>query len=210
MTNEEIEKLRGYYDSLMEQKWMLDGLAQKGHLTLGSRQFQVIAEELRRIESDFPGLLPQFKDSEFFKNQTTYDLGAFRSYIATAVSRLKARLSSLTEISIPMRVTREGVFFAGQFYDALQRIAEILSQATQSILLIDGYIDEKVLNLVTNTTLSVWLVGPKMLRQHALTPVLPNTTNAVFQGFLTECDCLKFPAPEISPLKINNLVTLTK
>jgi hypothetical protein len=50
----------------------------------------------------------------------------------------------------------------------------------------------------------------KMLRQHALTPVLHNSTNAVFQGFLTECDCLKLPAPEISPLKINNLVTLTK
>jgi hypothetical protein len=61
-----------------------------------------------------------------------------------------------------------------------------------------------------STTLSVWLVGPKMLRQHALTPVLPNSTSAVFQGFLMECDCLKLPAPEISPLEINNLVTLTK
>ena len=61
-----------------------------------------------------------------------------------------------------------------------------------------------------NTTLSVWLGGPKMLRHHALTPVLPHATNAVFQGFLTECDCLKLSTPEISPLKINNLVTVTK
>ena len=63
---------------------------------------------------------------------------------------------------------------------------------------------------ILSTTLSVWLVGPEMLRPHALTPVLPNSTNAVFQGFLMECDCLKLSAPEISPLKINNLVTLTK
>ena len=62
----------------------------------------------------------------------------------------------------------------------------------------------------TSTTLSVWLVGPKMLRQHALTPFFPASTDAVFQGFLTECDCLKLSTPEISPLKINNLVTVTK
>ena len=62
----------------------------------------------------------------------------------------------------------------------------------------------------TSTTLSVWLMGLKMLRQHALTPVLSNSTNAVFQGFLTECGCLILPAPDIFPLKISNLVILTK
>jgi hypothetical protein len=49
-----------------------------------------------------------------------------------------------------------------------------------------------------------------MLRPHALPLVLPNSTNGVFQGFLTERDCLKLPAPDISPLEINNLAALTK
>jgi len=61
-----------------------------------------------------------------------------------------------------------------------------------------------------STTLSVWLVGSKMLRQHALTPFLPDSSSAVFQGFLTRRDRLKLPMPGISPLKINKLVTLTK
>jgi len=61
-----------------------------------------------------------------------------------------------------------------------------------------------------STTLSVWLVGLKMLRRQALTPGLSSSTNAVFQGFLTEWGCLTFPGPDIFPLQINNLVILTK
>jgi hypothetical protein len=47
------------------------------------------------------------------------------------------------------KVTREGVYFAGQKFDALRRVREIFSDATASILLIDTYISEDVLDLLT-------------------------------------------------------------
>jgi len=65
-------------------------------------------------------------------------------------------LSSVSMVNLPsMMVTREGVFFAGQYFDALQRVREILSNAKQSIVIIDGYINEDVLNLVTSKNTAV-------------------------------------------------------
>lgn len=53
-------------------------------------------------------------------------------------------------VEVPtMKVTREGVFFAGQYYDALQKFNEIISQTQKSLAIIDGYVDESVLNILT-------------------------------------------------------------
>lgn len=59
---------------------------------------------------------------------------------------------------------KQGVFFEGQFFDAYVFISDILKEASQSITLIDNYIDEKTLlhlskktnkdikiNIITNT-----------------------------------------------------------
>lgn len=67
-------------------------------------------------------------------------------------------LLSNTEDSVALPdITREGVFFAGQYFDAFQRATEILSQAQQEIVIIDGYIGESVLKMLTakNTTVNV-------------------------------------------------------
>lgn len=59
-------------------------------------------------------------------------------------------LSNIPTVDVPsMKVTHEGVFFAGQYFDALKLVSEILSHAQQSIVIIDGYINEDVLNLLT-------------------------------------------------------------
>lgn len=57
-------------------------------------------------------------------------------------------LESLTSLEIA-KVTSEGVYVAGQVYDALRKIQDILSKAQQSIVIIDGYVDEKVLDMLT-------------------------------------------------------------
>jgi len=54
-----------------------------------------------------------------------------------------------------MKVSREGIFFAGQYFDALSKAAEILSVANQSIWIIDGYISLDVLNLLAPKKSSV-------------------------------------------------------
>lgn len=47
-----------------------------------------------------------------------------------------------------MKVGREGIFFAGQYYDAIQRASEILAAAKSAIVLIDGYVGREVLDLL--------------------------------------------------------------
>lgn len=54
-----------------------------------------------------------------------------------------------------VKVTRQGIFFAGQTFDALLMFQEIISAAKQKISIIDGYIDEKLLKLLTNKAAGV-------------------------------------------------------
>lgn len=83
-------------------------------------------------------------------------------------------LANLPIISIPsMTITREGVFFAGQHYDALQKISEIFARATKSLIIIDGYIDANVLNLLTGKQAVVEVfILTKLNKQNQLKPDL--------------------------------------
>ncbi len=49
-----------------------------------------------------------------------------------------------------LQTTKEGVFFAGQYFDALQIVKQILLNAQQSIIIIDRYINDDVLKLLTS------------------------------------------------------------
>lgn len=64
------------------------------------------------------------------------------------LATLEPRLSKV--VNVPsMKVVREGVFFAGQYFDALRLTTEILASAQRSMVIIDGYINIDVLNLFT-------------------------------------------------------------
>ena len=56
---------------------------------------------------------------------------------------------SLDDHGVAVRVTREGAFFAGQQFDAIRQIQEIIATANKSIMLIDNYADEKTLDLLS-------------------------------------------------------------
>ena len=59
-------------------------------------------------------------------------------------------LSNMPSADIPsMKISSEGIFFAGQYFDAFLKAEEILSKANQIILIIDGYISPDVLNLLS-------------------------------------------------------------
>jgi hypothetical protein len=65
-------------------------------------------------------------------------------------------LSAQPTVDIPsMTISREGVFFAGQYFDALQKVTEILEHADTQIDIIDGYVSSDVLNLLTRKKSSV-------------------------------------------------------
>lgn len=62
-------------------------------------------------------------------------------------------LSGITDTDVPSaKVTREGIFFAGQQFDALQRVREVFAQAKKELVIIDGYVNEDVLALLTSKT----------------------------------------------------------
>src|SRR5262249_50728478 len=47
------------------------------------------------------------------------------------------------------QVDREGVFFAGQVFDALRHVDALIRDATERVTIIDGYASEKVLELLS-------------------------------------------------------------
>lgn len=47
----------------------------------------------------------------------------------------------------PIILNREGLFVAGQTFDAMRSIAEILGSAKKSIAIVDGYVGDNTLNL---------------------------------------------------------------
>ncbi len=98
MNEEQLKKLRGYYHSLLGQQRVWDDSAQRG--VVPAAEVQMLEDELRRINSDFPSLVPQFDRRVVFSHngahvEPLYGVAPIRSFIATAVARLKV------EIDIP-------------------------------------------------------------------------------------------------------------
>jgi len=67
-----------------------------------------------------------------------------------AIIEIWDNIRTATDTLPSMKITREGVFFAGQYFDALQKTKDILDQAKHTINIIDGYIDENVLNILSS------------------------------------------------------------
>lgn len=47
------------------------------------------------------------------------------------------------------KITTEGIFFSGQYFDALVKVSEILKSASKEIILIDGYINDQFIDIFT-------------------------------------------------------------
>ncbi len=56
-------------------------------------------------------------------------------------------LADLAADAYPVTVDREGVFLAGQPFDAMRAISKIVQTATKSILIVDGYVGETTLDV---------------------------------------------------------------
>jgi len=77
-----------------------------------------------------------------------------KSALMIGLGRIIAALEPfLNEASVTVRMTatREGVFFGGEYYEPLRLTADLINQARQSIVIIDGYLGngQTVLNLLT-------------------------------------------------------------
>ncbi|MDT7542475.1 MAG: hypothetical protein QOE33_2379 [Acidobacteriota bacterium] len=132
-------------------------------------RFWLLAEKVKLSEpslyEDFPRKRNPHKLPGEMINSNSVDV------LLTDIECALDILSGATTVDIPsMNVTREGIFFAGQYFDAIQHLSMIIEQATQDIVIIDGYINEKLLSLLT-----VKVKGVKvriLTKSRAIKPVL--------------------------------------
>ncbi len=127
------------------------------------KRYEPLRDELKKLSPDLYSDLPERdipqapeKDEE---NKIKGSIPGW--YLKTLLDDLNEILVrrdqfSKDQVTIPsMKVSREGVFFAGQYFDALQRVMDILAEAKRSIVIIDGYVDEKVLSLLSSKGMAV-------------------------------------------------------
>jgi hypothetical protein len=75
-----------------------------------------------------------------------YALHGRLEQIERKVQQHDQKLEELIQVALP---PKEGVFYEGQIFDAYKLITSIIRKAKKSVLLIDNYIDETVLTLLS-------------------------------------------------------------
>jgi len=123
-----------------------------------------------------------FGSSVFFPRETEEEAqDAHVQEIKSKKGMIRAFIKEL-EIIPPTRpavdVTRQGVFFAGETFDALSAAAKIFAAAKSSLVLIDGYIGADTLNLLS--------LSPRGIAIKILTKQLPPAVKTLSQAFKTQ------------------------
>ena len=90
MTADELRKLREHYFSLIGQKEVFDR-----HPTpfIAPQPATVLQDEMNSLETDFPGLIPEFDLKRFYNRvggADRYDCLGIQTYLASIVGKLKA------------------------------------------------------------------------------------------------------------------------
>lgn len=62
------------------------------------------------------------------------------------MTQVENQIESFVHYALP---PKEGIFYAGQIYDAFELVARLIKSAKKSILLIDNYVDESVLTMMS-------------------------------------------------------------
>jgi hypothetical protein len=82
-----------------------------------------------------------------------------------AISKKVNEIDLQLNINLP---TKQGIFFDGQIFDAYTLACDIIKQATKSVIVIDNYIDETVLTLLSkrnqNVVASIYTKPSKQLK----------------------------------------------
>lgn len=158
MTDKELLKLKGYYGSLRGQKQQLDSAADKHRaFVIVDPQFSLVAQEIERVCTDFPGLIPAFDRRTFADGSPggneCFSVPALRAYLSGALARIEAAIES--DEPAPVIQRREFPFVQDP---DLRRIAERDDEEAQRawiarcwksvIVLAGGIIEATLLDLL--------------------------------------------------------------
>ena len=62
------------------------------------------------------------------------------------MTQVESQIESFVHYALP---PKEGIFYAGQIYDAFELVTRLIKSAKKSIVLIDNYVDESVLTMMS-------------------------------------------------------------
>ena len=109
-------------------------------------------KEMNKLRIEFTELedfTPQNYE-QFHAGDNSYYGWASRALV-TDIQYFIKFLDSVETVQTPnMRVSEEGIYFAGQHFDALLKFNSIISKATKEIVLIDNYLNDKILELLAS------------------------------------------------------------
>ena len=96
-----------------------------------------------------------------------YSINRRFEYIEQRLATAEQKIDFFVRSSLP---PVEGVFYDGQIFDAYVQIASLIKQAKQSIVLIDNYIDETTLTMLSkrNTNVSATIYTRQLSQQQQL------------------------------------------
>jgi hypothetical protein len=127
------------------------------HSTPPMEQFDSLyhqfVEEMEKVKAEYP-TLSDFKSENY--NQWIVDGNYYEKWATRAlindIDYFLDFLTNIQSVQLPnIKITNEGLFFSGQYFDALSKLIDIIKTAKNEIIFIDGYVDEKVLNIFSAT-----------------------------------------------------------
>ena len=81
-----------------------------------------------------------------------------QKYINHLVLEHEDKIKLLETSFEKLETKKNEIYFNGQIYDAYSKILDILSEAKEEIIIIDGYADKSVLDMIRNTKVKVILI----------------------------------------------------
>lgn len=145
MTGEELNKLRGYYNSLINIQRGLE----KADDRIFRDEGEIILSELKRIKADFPELIPPYPQHFFSSDSRFFSRQVFVSYLGMVIGRLKGIFD--TQDNTPITETRD---FSFAHDPELRRVIErdyieiqraYISQCWKSVIILSGGAIEAIL-----------------------------------------------------------------
>lgn len=153
MNSDELNKLRAFYHSLLEQQRFFTGLDLKGGLNIGKAAVFPLIKEFEQLNLEFPDLVPPFSHGAYkifdASGKTLYNYVGVLSYASMVIGRLKILIEE--PLDTPVTETRQFAFIndanirniVERDYDEIQRA--YISKCWKSVLILCGGTIEAIL-----------------------------------------------------------------
>jgi len=152
MNSEQLNRLRIFYHSLLEQQRALNSLGLKGGMLIDKRAILPLVDELSEVTREFPDLLPPFDPGKYATGQggkMYYYYVGIQTHTAMVIGRLKTAIEQPTDT--PITEKRQFAFINDldlraiieRDYSEVQRA--YIAQCWKSVIILSGGAIEAIL-----------------------------------------------------------------